>query len=99
METEGCLLAGSMIRVFPPEDAACIRRRRLPEVYRWPVPRKVLGERPLVLGGVDGDPSCANLNIRDRYRGWNPAYEGVFLVSGLANGNSKIIRLHRTSAN
>jgi hypothetical protein len=52
-----------------------------------------------VLGGVDGDPSCANLNIRDRYRGWNPAYEGVFLVSGLANGNSKIIRLHRTSAN
>ena len=46
------------------------------------------GARPLVLSGVDGGRGSENLNIRDRYLGWNPAYEGVFLVSGFASGNA-----------
>jgi hypothetical protein len=41
-----------------------------------------------VLGSVNGGPSSANLNNRDRYLGWNPAYKAVFLVLGLASGNA-----------
>ena len=41
-----------------------------------------------MLGGMEGGPSSTNLNNRDRNPGWNPAYEGVFLVPRFAGGTS-----------
>ena len=41
-----------------------------------------------MLGAIELGPSSANLNDRDRSPGWNPAYEGVFLVPWFADGTS-----------
>jgi hypothetical protein len=73
VEPEGYQRTASTIHAFLREYAGRVRRRHLPEVYRWSGRGKILREGPILIGGVVAIGSCANLNKRDRNMGWNPA--------------------------